>query len=40
MRPVVVAELEVAFSSSLTARQAEELRKTLDSVRGSACGTS
>ncbi|HWB70318.1 MAG TPA: helix-turn-helix domain-containing protein [Solirubrobacterales bacterium] len=38
MQPVVSAELEAAFSSNLTARQAEELRGTLERVRGSACG--
>ncbi len=37
MRPVVIAELEVAFSANLTVRQAEDLRKTLDGVRTSAC---
>jgi DNA-binding MarR family transcriptional regulator len=39
MRPAVIAELEVAFSANLSVAQANELRKTLDSVRGSACGT-
>jgi DNA-binding MarR family transcriptional regulator len=39
MRPVVTAELAAAFSANLTARQAEELRGTLERVRGSACGT-
>jgi DNA-binding MarR family transcriptional regulator len=38
MRPVVVAELEVAFAANLSERQADELRTTLDRVRGSACG--
>jgi hypothetical protein len=38
MRPVVVAELQVAFSANLTARQADELTHTLERVRGSACG--
>jgi len=37
MRPVVIAELEVAFSANLSVAQAKELRQTLDSVRGSAC---
>jgi DNA-binding MarR family transcriptional regulator len=37
MRPIVVGELEVAFSVNLTASQAQQLRKMLDSVRGSAC---
>jgi DNA-binding MarR family transcriptional regulator len=36
MRPIVSAELEVAFT--ITSRQAEELRETLDRVRGTACG--
>ena len=39
MRPAVIAELEVAFSANLSIAQANELRETLDSVRGSACGT-
>src|SRR6187200_951821 len=38
MRPAVIAELEIAFSANLSVAQANELRKTLDSVRGSACG--
>lgn len=38
MRPVVTSELELAFSANLTARRAEELRRTLELVRGSACG--
>lgn len=37
MVPVVSAELELAFAARLTERQADELRATLDSVRGSAC---
>jgi MarR family 2-MHQ and catechol resistance regulon transcriptional repressor len=37
MRPAVIAELEVAFSANLSVAQANELRQTLDSVRGSAC---
>jgi DNA-binding MarR family transcriptional regulator len=37
MRPVIVGELEVAFSASLSVEQANELRKTLDGVRGNAC---
>jgi DNA-binding MarR family transcriptional regulator len=37
MRPVVIAELEVAFSANLSVGQAEELRETLDRVRASAC---
>ncbi|HWB69234.1 MAG TPA: MarR family transcriptional regulator [Solirubrobacterales bacterium] len=38
MRPLVSAELEAAFSANITARQADELRVTLERVRGSACG--
>ncbi|HEX3735404.1 MAG TPA: MarR family transcriptional regulator [Solirubrobacterales bacterium] len=37
MRPVIVGELEVAFSANLSVAQANELRETLDSVRTSAC---
>lgn len=40
MRPVVIAELEVAFSANLSVRQAEGLRDTLELVRSSACGVS
>ena len=39
MRPVVVAELEVAFAASLSVAQARDLREALDRVRGSACGS-
>jgi DNA-binding MarR family transcriptional regulator len=39
MRPVITAELEVAFAANLSAGQADELRTTLERVRGSACGT-
>lgn len=39
MRPVVVAELKVAFSAKLTVAEANDLRDTLDRVRTSACGT-
>ncbi len=39
MRPVVVAELKVAFAAKLTAAQANDLRQALDQVRASACGT-
>lgn len=39
MRPVIAAELEVAFAARLTAEQATELRDTLLRVRDSACGT-
>jgi DNA-binding MarR family transcriptional regulator len=37
MRPVIVGELEVAFSVNISVTQANELRETLDSVRSSAC---
>ncbi len=37
MRPVIVGELEIAFSANITVAQANELRETLDSVRTSAC---
>jgi hypothetical protein len=37
MVPVVSGELELAFAARLSERQADELRETLDSVRGSAC---
>jgi DNA-binding MarR family transcriptional regulator len=37
MVPVVSGELELAFAARLTERQADDLRATLDSVRGSAC---
>src|SRR6476646_8941983 len=40
MRPVIVGELELAFSASLSVEQANELRRTLERIRGSACGTS
>ena len=39
MRPVVRAELAVAFSANLSTREAEELRAMLDRIRGAACGT-
>jgi len=38
MRPVVTAELELAFSANITTRQAEQLTEMLDRVRGGACG--
>ncbi|MGA8745323.1 MAG: MarR family transcriptional regulator [Solirubrobacterales bacterium] len=38
MRPVVVAELRVAFSAKLTVADARNLRDTLNRVRSSACG--
>lgn len=37
MRPVIVRELELAFSASLSVEQANDLRDNLDRVRGSAC---
>src|SRR3954471_11720060 len=40
MRPIVRAELAAAFSARLSVEQADQLREMLDSVRGSACGTS
>jgi DNA-binding MarR family transcriptional regulator len=40
MRPVVVAELKVAFAAKLSAAEADALRETLERVRVSACGTS
>jgi DNA-binding MarR family transcriptional regulator len=39
MRPVVVAELNVAFAARLTAAEANALREALDRVRDSACNT-
>jgi DNA-binding MarR family transcriptional regulator len=38
MRPVIVGELEVAFSANLSVKQANELRDNLDRVRSTACG--
>jgi DNA-binding MarR family transcriptional regulator len=38
MRPVVIAELKVAFSDNLSVDQAEDLRENLERVRSSACG--
>jgi DNA-binding MarR family transcriptional regulator len=37
MVPVVSAELELAFAARLSEPQADELRATLDAVRGTAC---
>jgi DNA-binding MarR family transcriptional regulator len=37
MRPVIVGELEVAFSADLSVEQANELRDRLDRVRATAC---
>jgi DNA-binding MarR family transcriptional regulator len=39
MRPVVIAELDVAFAAKLTAAEAKTLREALDRIRDSACGT-
>jgi DNA-binding MarR family transcriptional regulator len=39
MRPVVIAELNAAFSANLSEDEAEELRRTLEQVRASACAT-
>ena len=38
MRPVIVGELEVAFSANLSERQAEQLSEMLERVRSTACG--
>jgi DNA-binding MarR family transcriptional regulator len=37
MRPAIVGELEIAFSANLSVKQANELRASLDRVRGTAC---
>jgi DNA-binding MarR family transcriptional regulator len=37
MRPVVSAELDVAFAGNLSEGQADDLRETLERLRGSAC---
>lgn len=37
MRPVVAAELAIAFSANISEAEASELRETLDRVRGTAC---
>ncbi len=37
MRPVVVAELNIAFAANLTIGQAKDLRANLERVRSSAC---
>lgn len=37
MRPVIVRELELAFSANLTVAQANDLRDNLDRVRATAC---
>jgi DNA-binding MarR family transcriptional regulator len=38
MRPVVIAELKIAFAANLSEAQARDLREALDRVRSSACG--
>jgi DNA-binding MarR family transcriptional regulator len=38
MRPVIIAELKVAFSAKLSVVEANALRDTLDRIRASACG--
>jgi DNA-binding MarR family transcriptional regulator len=40
MRPVVIAELKIAFAANLSDHQADELRGMLEQVRSSACGSS
>jgi DNA-binding MarR family transcriptional regulator len=37
MRPVIVGELELAFSANLSVEQANELRQTLDGIRTGTC---
>jgi DNA-binding MarR family transcriptional regulator len=37
MRPVIVGELELAFSANLSVAQANDLRENLDRVRTTAC---
>lgn len=37
MRPVVIAELKVAFAAKLSASEADALRETLERVRVAAC---
>jgi len=37
MRPVIVAELDSAFSAKLSVAEANELRHTLDGIRDNAC---
>ncbi len=39
MRPVIVAELELAFAAKLSARDARQLGGILERVQASACGT-
>src|SRR6201991_2806321 len=37
MHPVIVSELDAAFAASISVEKANELRATLDQVRGTAC---
>lgn len=37
MLPIVATELDSAFAANITPRQADQLRETLDRVRGTAC---
>lgn len=37
MRPVIVGELDLAFSANLSVEEANELRSTLDGLRADAC---
>lgn len=39
MRPIVIAELDLAFAANISTAQAEELRATLERVQVTACGT-
>ena len=39
MRPIVRAELAAAFTASLSVEEADDLRGTMERIRGSACGT-
>lgn len=39
MRPAVRAEFDAAFSTNLTASEADKLRATMERIRSSACGT-
>jgi len=40
MRPLVRAELAASFTANLSVAEAEQLRETMERIRGSACGTS
>jgi DNA-binding MarR family transcriptional regulator len=39
MHPVIVGELEAAFAANISVEKADELRQTLDQVRGGACSS-